>query len=147
LNITLLFWHAGAYETWNPLSKEGIQNNIQWTPIWSIDLRISKRFKFAGSNFELFADVNNLLDNKYINSKGFFDSQDRRDYLESLHLPMYKGKEFDALRDVENGLYIGGDDKPGDIKSDDKPYINMPNREFLTYRNLRSVQFGIRIDF
>jgi len=143
----ILFWRAGQYETWNPLSEEGVQNNIQWKPIWSIDLRISKRLRFAGTNFELFADINNLLDNKYINSKGFFDDQDRRDYLESLHLPMYADKEFDALRDVENGRYIAGEDKPGDIKGDDKPYINMPNREFLTYRNLRSVQFGVRIDF
>ncbi len=143
----VLFWHAGAYETWNPLILDGVQNNIQWRPTWTVDMRFSKRFNLAGTNFELFADVNNLFNQQYIHSKGFFDSQDRRDYLESLHLPMYADAAFDGLRDEENGLYIAGDDNPGDVKSDDKPYINMPNRDFLTYRDMRSYFFGVRIDF
>jgi hypothetical protein len=143
----VLFWRAGFYETWNPLSEEGLQNNIQWAPNWSIDMRISKVFEIGSYNFQLFADINNLLNKKYINTRGFYDSQDERDYYESLHLPMYADPEFDSIRDVENGLYIAGDDRAGDLKSDDKPYINMPNRDFLTYRNLRSVQFGIRIHF
>lgn len=143
----MLFWRAGAYETWNPLTKEGVLNNIQWKPDWSVDLRVSKRLSVGRTNFELFADINNIFNNKYINSRGFYDTQDRRDYLESLHLSMYEGKEFEALRDPERGLYMPGDDKPGDLKSDDKPYINMPNVDFLTYRNLRSVQFGLRVNF
>jgi len=98
-------------------------------------------------NFELFVDINNLFNKKYMNSHGFYDDQGKRDYFKSLHLSMYKDKEFNALIDVENGLYIAGEDKPGDLKSDDKPYINMPNREFLNYRNLRCFQFGVRIDF
>lgn len=143
----VLFWHAGAYETWNPLNLDGVLNNIQWAPIWSIDMRISKRLHLVGLNVELFADINNVLDNKYIHPKGFFDEQDRRDYLESLHLPMYNEPEYKALRDEAAGKYIGGNDKPGDIKSDKKPYINMPNREFLTYRDMRSYFFGIRVNF
>jgi hypothetical protein len=143
----VLFWHAGRYQTWNPLNITGLQNNVQWTPSWSIDMRISKIFNIGNYRFQLFADINNLLNNKYLQTKGFYDGQDERDYFESLHLPMYADPEYDGLRDEANGLYIAGDDKPGDVKSEDKPYINMPNRDFLTYRDLRSVQFGIRIDF
>jgi len=143
----IVFWRAGRYQTWNPLEEEGVQDNVQWKPEWHVDLRISKRFSIAKTDFQLFADINNLFNNKYISTRGFYDSQDQRDYFESLHLPMYKDAKFDALRDTEKGLYIGGDDKPGDMKSDDKPYINMPNRDFLTYYNLRSVEFGIRVNF
>ncbi len=143
----LLIWHAGFYETFNPLSKEGVKNDIQWKPDWHVNVRVSKKFSISRTNLELFADINNIFDNKYINRAGFYDAQDRRDYLETLHLPMYDAPEFQSRRDEVNGKYIGGDDKPGDIKSDDKPYINMPNRDFLTYRNLRSVEFGLRIEF
>jgi hypothetical protein len=43
--------------------------------------------------------------------------------------------------------YTGGKDKVGDVYSDDKPHINMPNRGFLTFLNPRSITLGIRINF
>jgi len=38
-------------------------------------------------------------------------------------------------------------DHIGDLQSEDKPYINNPNREFLWYLDPRYVQFGIRFSF
>jgi outer membrane receptor protein involved in Fe transport len=143
-------WRSGDYQTWNPLKKEGVQNDLHWKSRWTADLRVSRRFTVSKTNVELFVDVNNLFNQLYLNTAtsagAFYDSQDYRDYLESLHLPMYKSAEFDALRDVDRGKYIAGDDQVGDVKSSDKPYIDMPNRDFMYYQDLRYVTFGLRVD-
>jgi hypothetical protein len=73
--------------------------------------------------------------------QGFDGGDDWRNYLESLHLPMYNDEQYAAAG------YTGGDDKVGDVYSNDKPHINMPNRKFLTYLNPRSISLGIRINF
>jgi hypothetical protein len=54
---------------------------------------------------------------------------------------MYNGEDY------KSAGYTGGNDKPGDVKSDEKPYINMPDREFLTYLGLRYYFFGISFEF
>jgi len=140
-------WRSGGYTTFNPLNKDGVQNNIHWKGQWYLNLRVSKRFALAGTNVELFADINNVTNNQYINTQGFWDAQDQRDYLESLHLPQWGNAEYASLRDEARGKYISGNDKVGDKNSSDKPYIDMPNLDFLTYRNLRYAMFGLRIDF
>ncbi|MDP3682392.1 MAG: hypothetical protein Q8S01_00525, partial [Ignavibacteria bacterium] len=67
----------------------------------------------------------------------------------SLHLPMYNSSEFDALRNnlLNKGLFIGGDDKVGDLRSADKPYINDPNYSYWINGNPRDIWFGLKIDF
>ncbi|MFC1543471.1 carboxypeptidase regulatory-like domain-containing protein [Candidatus Neomarinimicrobiota bacterium] len=137
----LYFWKTGSYTTWDPLQTYQLQNNLQWKNRWSIDLRVSKRLNIGGANVELFADIENLLYSKNIYSQGFANSPDRQAYYESLHLPMYKGQEY------QDAGYVGGNDQLGDVKSDDKPYIDMPNRGFLTYLDVRSVFFGLRFNF
>jgi hypothetical protein len=72
---------------------------------------------------------------------------DRNAYMRSLHLARYAGDEAATGAEYAGMGYIAGDDKPGDAKSDDKPYINMPNREFLTYLNPRAITLGIGINF
>jgi len=142
IQMSLLFsWKAGSYMTWDPLQTYELQNNLQWKGNYSFDTRFSKRARFGKYTLELFADINNLFNIKRLDTLGFADSEDQTAYYESLRLPMYEGKEY------QDAGFIAGDDKPGDIKSDDKPYINMPNRKFLTFLDLRTVFFGFKVDF
>jgi hypothetical protein len=69
------------------------------------------------------------------------DAPDRRIYLESLHFPLTNGEEY------QSAGYVGGDDRPGELKSAEKPYINDPNQDFLKYLNQRYVTFGLKIEF
>ncbi len=137
----LVTWRAGSYITWDPLNTLLFENNLQWKGQRYIDLRINKRLRVGRFGFEIFADINNVLNNKYINNGAFRDTEDREAYYESLHLSMYEGEGYENL-----GL-TAGDDKLGDIKSDDKPYINMPSIGFRTYMNPRNITLGVRVNF
>ncbi len=142
LQLALLYtWKAGRYETWDPLNTYELFDNVQWKDRHNVDARISKQFRVGRQTLTFFADINNLFDTKYLETIGFQNRGDERNYMESLHLPMYDGPEYEA-----QGL-IKGDDRPGDIKSDDKDYIDMPDRNFLTYLNPRSFYVGLRYDF
>jgi len=138
---TIVSWQSGYYETWDPLKTFRLKDNIQWKDYWMTDVRLSKNVLIGRYNFLIYMDVHNLFDNRMIDDIGFSSGADRRRYLQSLHLPMYKGKEY-QLRG-----YTGGNDRPGDVKSADKPYIDMPDRAFLTYTDLRDFVFGIKIIF
>ncbi|MFH1851244.1 MAG: TonB-dependent receptor [Candidatus Neomarinimicrobiota bacterium] len=137
----LLGWKAGEFETWDPLNTYELQDNLQWKGQYSADLRLGKNISRKNSAVMLFMEITNVLNLQYIATQGFSDGDDWRSYLESLHLPMYDDEAYEAAG------YTGGDDKVGDVKSDDKPYINMPNREFLTYLNPRRLSLGFRINF
>jgi len=140
--VGLLFqYRAGRYQTWDPLETYQLQDNIQWKDRFLIDGRLSKTMRLGDYNLQLYADIHNIFNLKYMETLGFEDGIDERNYLKSLHLPMYSGEEYQTA-----GL-TAGNDKPGDVKSKDKPYIDMPNRGFLTYLNPRYVTFGFRFDF
>ncbi len=142
LNLSWLFYYrSGEYETWDPLETYELKDNIHWRGEYNVDAKLTKRFRIGQYVFSIFADVRNIFNIKTIDQLGFSDSDDKRDYLESLHLPMYDGPEYE-----ERGL-VAGNDRPGDMKSEDKPYINMPDREFLTYLNPRTAFFGFRFQF
>jgi len=137
----LFYWKSGRYDTWDPLNTYELQDNLHWKATYYLDLRLSKRMRFGGTDFTLFADVKNLLNTKILNSMGFQDDNDEQNYFRSLHLPMYAGEEYQA-----EGL-VAGNDKPGDLKSDDKPYIDDPNRGPFMFLNPRSVFFGLKLEF
>ena len=143
-NVT---WRSGIYETWNPLNKEGVRNDLHWKASWGFDMRFGKRWRVSKAAVELFADINNVFNLKYLASNAHWDEQDRRDYRESLHLPQYANPEYDTVRDLAKGKYVPGNDQVGDVKSKSKPYINMPNKDFMWYQDLRYATFGLRIDF
>lgn len=143
-------WRRGDYFTWNPLSKLHVENNLTWQDYYIVDLRFSKTIRSRVVNMTIYLDVDNVFNYKvsHMNQGHPFDSDaDRRAYLVSLHLPMYDSPEFDALREKNPDLYIAGDDKVGDLRSSDKPYINDPNRTFLMYGEKRQIWFGLKIDF
>jgi outer membrane cobalamin receptor len=148
----LFSYQAGEYFTWDPLQTGDLVNNVQWAPFYDFDLRLSKLGRFKGFDFTLFANVYNVFDIERIGFEGFSDgpgaalrrdSMDFRRYMESLHLPLYQGAEYEAAG------YTGGNDRPGDKKSSDKKYINMPNRDFLAFLSPgpRYIEFGLRLGF
>ena len=112
LNI-LGSWTAGRYETWvGGSSIPGIFSNVQWPDTWNFDIRISKNFKIGKSaNIELFVDLKNVFNFKYLTPYGFVDWNDRYQYYTSLHLPA------NTAGIDQFGYYnIPGDDQPGDYR-------------------------------
>ena len=90
--------------------------------------------------------------------------------MRSLHLKDYQNSYYDPIRDEASGAYlypgyvftqdetINGvsykagqkvttEDKIGDMRSSDKPWINSPNVDLFTYGYTRAVWMGIRFDF
>ena len=137
----LLGWKAGDYITWDPLDTYELQDNLQWTSEFTADLRVAKNISSKNSDLMFFMDVTNIFGLQYISMQGFDGGDDWRNYLESLHLPMYDDDAYTAAG------YAGGDDQLGDIYSKSKPHINMPNRGFLTYLNPRRFTIGFRYNF
>ena len=140
--VNLLFqYKSGQYETWEPVAPFTLVNNIHWKPFYNVDLRLDKRINIGRSNLVLFADVFNVFNIKLLTGNGFRDANDRQLYLASLHLPMYSDPKYQSQG------YIAGSDKPGDVRSNDKPYIDMPNIDFEAWNVPRSIVFGARFDF
>jgi outer membrane receptor protein involved in Fe transport len=144
-------WEAGTYFTWNPLNKTHLSNNAEWPDYWMFDMKLSKSFKIAGINTTLNVDINNVFNIKVnLLSKGYaFNTSagDQTKYLASLRLKMYDSPDYDALRAANPGYYIAGNDKIGDLRSDDKPYINDPNYSYWIYGKPRDIWFTLKVDF
>ena len=138
----LITYLAGDYLTWEPVAPFTAQNNLEWKGQWNVNLRLSKYFTIAGMDYAIFLDVNNLFDFKYLNGGGFSDNADFRDYMNSLHLPLYAESKY-----KNNPQFVAGNDKVGDYRSKDKPYINMPNEDSWAWNPPRSFQIGIRASF
>jgi len=141
-NLSFLYtWRAGQYITWDPLNQK-LKDNLQWKPYTMLDGRLSRRFSINDFDFTFYVDAHNILDTKRLNlDLASMDSNDKRAYLESLHLPMYDDPLY------KNAGYTPGNDRLGDVKSDDKPYINMPNIDTFWYTDPRTVTFGLKVDF
>jgi hypothetical protein len=151
-NLSLLYsWRAGRYESWNPfpgqvgLVQYQVQNNIQWENEKNLDLSLSKNISVAGTALTLFMDVHNVFDWQELSSQAFDGDKDK--YLKSLRLEMF-GEEPYASAGIGAPPEEGDEpDKIGELRSDEKPWINDPNRDFLMYLDPRYVQFGIRFSF
>lgn len=144
-------WRTGRYYTWNPLGKLHVNSNLQWPDYTMIDLKVNKSFKFLGAKTTFYIDVSNLFNLKVniMDQLLAFDRTKQDDYLyfASLRLPMYASPEFDQMRAQNPGLFIPGDDSPGDLSSDGKPWINDPNYPYFIYAYPRDIWFGLRVDF
>jgi outer membrane receptor protein involved in Fe transport len=145
----LITWATGNYLTWDPLPPFTEENNLQWSDRWNVDMRVSKSFDISTFEFDLFVDVVNVFDLQYLNGIegeeegifGFNDEADWRDYMNSLHLPIYSDPKYAGRG------FTAGNDQVGDVRSDDKPYINMPNIDFIAWNPPRSVILGLRVGF
>jgi hypothetical protein len=144
-NLSLLYeWEAGWWESW-PLNIDlpRFQYNLQWQPWRTLNARLNKTISLAGLNMSVFMEVENLLDWKYLDPNGFKGGRDdKKAYLNSLKLEIYNDPVFEGMEEYE-----GGNDKVGDLNSEDKPYINDPNVTFLAFHNPRTIVFGVKMDF
>ncbi|HEX2867404.1 MAG TPA: TonB-dependent receptor [Ignavibacteriales bacterium] len=128
----LASWSSGGYFTWTGGgSIPGVQNNVQWVDYYGMDLKVAKNLKFGPLNLQLFADIRNVLNNKYMDyfggEAGFTDTKDYEAYMKSLHLPESDFANFpkDETGNVKvpysnigvPGKYVYGNDKPGDYRT------------------------------
>ena len=162
-NISFLFnWKAGAYDTYNPdnILGAGVINNVQWMDTYFLDLRISKMFDLKRIRVQFYADVDNLLNTKFLSYTGFSDYYDYLDYMESLRHPWdegdFKGNDRIGVYrdwDVEYDPIVANPDNDPVIAAENKrrietkSYIDMPNIQSLTFLNPRMIHFGVRISF
>lgn len=156
-------WRSGAHATYNPNNITGVLNNVQWVDYYGLDMRISKSFEeiaSLGLNFQVYLDINNVFNTKYLNRAGFVDSYDYQNYLASLNFDWETGDQkgddrigdyrpegvaFDPLEpNPENDPEIT---EANNRRKESKSYINMPNNESMTFLNPRFYRFGIRINF
>lgn len=104
-------WQAGSYITYNPFARYGINNNVQTTDDFNLQLRFSKTFELKSVSVELFVDAYNALNYKKMNMNSFSSTTDNDAYMASLHLPK---------SDVYNN--VPGDDRVGDYRANGVDY-------------------------
>ncbi len=140
-------WQAGQWLTWSGGGQiPGIQYNVQWTDYINFDLRISRDFSIYGVDLNLFADIYNVFNFKYMSPYyGFYDYNDFIAYMMSLHLPA--SIAGDSTNRIFGYINTPGNDRPGDYQSSSKPYINMPNLWQLAFLNPRTVYYGIKLSY
>jgi len=160
LNI-LATWRAGRHFTWTGGgSIPGIENNVQWRDYYNVNMKFSRNFHIGSADIQLFVDIFNIFNLKYMTNYGFVDSQDYIAYMKSLHLPAKIGDELGYGN-------IPGNDRPGDYRTvpyepydpndpdkerqqrilKTKAYIDMPNQQFFTFLDPRDIFWGIRVSF
>ncbi|RMF06809.1 MAG: TonB-dependent receptor [Candidatus Neomarinimicrobiota bacterium] len=151
-------YKAGAYSTYNPDNIPGVVDNIQWVDRYLMDVKLAKTFRVNTSRVDLFLDVTNVFNTRYLSYAGFVNTYDYIDYIESLHFDWEEGTEHGHDR-------VGDYRKPGvpyqpfhpadpdhltpEEKQilKDKAYINMPNLKSLTFLDPRDITFGITVAF
>ena len=140
----------------------------------NFSMRLSKNFTFGFADIELFMDMNNIFNYKYMSYGGFVDVNDYLAYMRSLHLPKSTFDNFPKNPDgspnigysntTDPSYYEFGTDRPGDSRTGpyhawdpsadqatkdqwlkNKSYIDMPNQTFLTFLNPRDIYWGLRI--
>ncbi len=138
LNL-LASWASGSYFTWTGGgSIPGILYNVKWQNTYNVDMRISKNFQFGKMGIQVFADVANLLNSKFISTYGFTDGGDYQAYMFSLHLPS-------DVADPLGYAYIPGDDSPGDVRKEGVAYQpmlalkNLSDLNSANYQNPRPI--------
>lgn len=147
---------AGEYFSsgdWNTIgSKDPVI--LQWPNYYMVNFKLTKNVKIGGITTSFFLDIDNVFNIKnnimyqgYAFASGIDAStgSDFYNYMASLHLPMYNSPEYDSKRATYPGLFIPGNDKPGDTRSASKPYIQNPSNTYWYYGQPRDIWFGMRV--
>ena len=113
-----------------------------------------------GVDLQLFADITNLFNYKYMTQYGFVDANDYLAYMKSLHLPAEVFDERfgyvnipgdDRPGDYRSGPYIPWDENASDSQKDEwrknKSYIDMPNQEYFAFLNPRDIYWGLKLSY
>lgn len=111
-------WQQGYFLTWaGGGTIPGINNNLRWRDSYNFDLRFSRTLRAFDTSLNLFIDVNNVLNTRYMTQNGFVDGDDYNFYMRSLHLP---AKKLEPLKG--SYLSVPGNDKPGDFRQSNVPF-------------------------
>jgi hypothetical protein len=152
-------WRAGTYFSWTGpgATRPGYQNNIQWNDFYNFDMRFSKRLPLGPVAMDLFVDITNLFNIKFMDFRGgFVDGRDWDAYMTSLHLPDDIAGQFqygnipgnDKPGDVRTGPYIPWDENASEAQKEEwrknKSYIDMPNLPYAAFLNLRDIYWGLK---
>ncbi len=141
----LFSWKAGRYATWNPNDQINVKYNVRWKDTYRIDMRLKKQFNFRETNrVQLYVDINNLLNTKFLSYAGFADNYDYRYYMESLMFDDERFGDFKGHdrvgeyrdRDIEFTPLISYEDvsQIGDIYERVVYYDQLTER-YLQYEN------------
>lgn len=134
-------WRAGRVFTWGgPIVDEDqstfgiqytppavLQNNVRTRDYFRLDLRLSKKFQTRAGALQLFLDVSNVFNLKFMYFERPFATTpenpfgDYNAYMTSLHLPQATFDNLDA-RDVPY-LFIPGNDRPGDFRKEGVAFV------------------------
>ncbi|MYF74650.1 MAG: hypothetical protein F4175_15135 [Gemmatimonadetes bacterium] len=107
-------WRSGQYSNWygpEAGAIPGLTNNVQYTSIRNMDLRLTRQFAMMGVRAMFFLDVDNVFNLKRLNRSSADPRGSDRDwqfYMASLHLPEDTFGEFDPTY-----AFIPGNDSPG----------------------------------
>ena len=127
---TYLRWEAGDWLTYHSETYPGDQeNNIQWTSWHNIDLHLSKGFRLFGIYTELYTEIQNLLNSKFLDGDGSFWNQSLIDQGQYLELVAEKGM------------------KPGEFDDPDVKKLLDKGMYYLLYGPTRDIWLGIRMSF
>jgi outer membrane receptor protein involved in Fe transport len=119
-------WKAGQWLTYNPQNATAVQNNVQVTDYYNINLRLNKTFTFKSFAVTLFMETRNLLNTKLLSGESFYSNTDYLAYMASLHLP---------ASPAYNNTNIPGDDRVGD-------YRTVPYQPVLYSGNVNNIPVG-----
>lgn len=151
-------WRAGKVFTWGgPIVDEDestfgiqytppavLQNNVRTRDYYRLDLRVSKKFQTRAGALQIFLDVSNVLNLKFMYFERPFATTpanpfgDYNAYMTSLHLPQATFASLDP-REVPY-LFIPGNDRPGDFRKAGVAFV--PIRIVRTQRQLPATGNG-----
>jgi hypothetical protein len=127
-------WRAGRHFTWvGPAGATipGVNNNIQMRDFFFLNARLSKNFNLGGSRVMVFADIQNLLNLKYMYFspynpmggpfEGLVGGSDWDNYMTSLHMPNEFWAEVDEVEMTYNNIV--GEDRPGTYRERDIDFV------------------------
>ncbi|MDZ7724419.1 MAG: TonB-dependent receptor [candidate division KSB1 bacterium] len=127
---TYLRWEAGNWLTYHSETYPGEEeNNIQWTSWHNIDLHLSKGFRLFGIYTELYTEIQNLLNSKFLDGDGSFWNQSLISQQQYLELVAEKGM------------------KPGEYDDPDVQKLLDKGMYYLLYGPTRDIWLGIRMSF
>ena len=162
INISMIAsWKAGSYETYNPNNTPGVINNVQWKDTYNINLRVKKTFSIYKRRLELYVDITNLLNSKFLSYAGFSSyNSDYIPYMQSLNFDWEEGEEHgnDRIGEYRPSGVVYDPLEPNPFKDpeisarnkvrkNNKSYIDNPNLTYFTFLNPRDIKFGIKITF
>lgn len=149
INLDLLYrWKRGEQFTWNPDQFPLVENNVRWRPYQRWDLRFRKPlFTRDNVNATFYIDIFNVFNNKNMTPRfgddGTNFAWDTHKWWNSEYEDYMRSLDMEVQRDGS----IKGDDRPGDYRTSDKDYIDMPAFTPWTFLEKRDIYFGVDFTF